>query len=424
MPVVEGCKYEVELTIPVEEITRETEAAEQKIQKQVHMPGFRPGKAPMSVVRTRFQQDIQKQVLDHVIPKALDAKAEEDKVRMVSRANVTDLHFHAGEPLRFKAEFEIAPSFELGDYRGMEVEYKEPEVADAEIDERLNGLRESKAEYVNEDPRPVGAGDHVVVSIRSVAGVEGDAVQSDGLALELGSPDTMPEFTENLTGLTPGDEKEFDVTYPEDYGQKKLAGRKVTFHAVLKQLRRKELPELDDDFAQSIRGDLQTLGELREEIRRSLFREAENSAQQKAKTALVDKLIDAHSFAVPEVWVDQQIRSNLEEYLSAMAMQGIDVSKMDIQWDKVRESTKDRAAREVRGSLILERVAERESIGVMNDEIDREIQRVSRQTRQPMPVIRDQWQKDGTMGRLVSRIKTEKTLAFLFDNARKVAAAE
>ena len=196
----------------------------------MRLPGFRPGKAPLSIVKTRFAGDIRQEVLEKLVPRFLQAAVEKDNLQVVGQPGITDVHFHAGEPLRFKAEFEVAPTFELGEYRGVTVTYTEPEVTDADVDARLEQIRDQKAEYVNEEPRPLADGDYAVVSLESLSGVE-EKVSQDELMLKIGDEATMPAFSENLRGASPEESREFDVTYPEDYDRKTLAGKTVKFRA-------------------------------------------------------------------------------------------------------------------------------------------------------------------------------------------------
>jgi trigger factor len=420
--LVEGCKHEIEITIPQTEVDQETERAVAKIQKKVKLPGFRPGKAPASLIKTRFSSDIRQDVLETLIPKYFHRKVEEDNLKVVGQPSITDVHFHEGESVHFKAEFEVAPDIELGEYRGITTPYREPVVTDEDVENRLNSVRDQKAEYVNIDPRPIEDGDHAVVSLKSIAGAE-PPVEQDELMFHVGAEDTLKEFNENLRGATPGDEREFDVTYPEDYGQDKLAGKTVRFKATVKAIRRKELPEANDEFARDL-GDYQTLDELKEAIRRAIFSERESQAQHDAKEKILDKLVDAHTFPVPEAYVDRQIENQLEFQLRSLAAQGVDPRKLKLDWSKIKDGQKDRATRDVKASLLLEKIADREAIDVMQDEMDREIQRRAKQRREPVAAVRQALEKDGSLGRIAGQIRTEKTLNFLFDNARKEAPAE
>lgn len=420
MALLEGCKHALEISVPVTDVEHETERVVASIQKKARLPGFRPGKAPASLIRSRFVSDIRQEVLESLIPRFLQQKFAEDQLRVVGRPDITDVHFHQGEPLRFKAEFEVAPEVEIGAYRDIEVTYREPEVTDADVERRLEEIREQKAEYVNIDPRPVEDGDYAVVALHSLAGVEGTPIEQAELVLHVGDEETLAAFTENLRGMSPEEEKEFDVTYPGDYAQERLSGRTIRFRVKLTMIRRKDLPDLDDDFAQGL-GDYQNLEELREAVRKSLFREREFGAQQQAKDSLVDKLVDAHEFPVPEVFLDRQIEIQVENHLRSLAMQGVDPRSVQLDWAKIKQSQREKAIREVRASLLLEKIAEREAIDTTNDEVDREVQRIARQEREPAAAVRIKLEKDGSLRRIAARIRTEKTLSFLFEHARKVA---
>jgi len=419
---VEGCKHELEITVPVEDIQRETERVIADLQKKVRLPGFRPGKAPANIIRTRFAGQVRQDVIDNLVPKALTKKFEEDHLNVVSRPSITDLQFNQGEPLKFKAEFEVAPEIELGEYRGIAVTYSEPQVSDEDTAKRVEDIRESRAEYVNIDPRPVEDGDYAVVSLESISGLA-EPVRQDEMTIHVGDADTMPAFNEALAGMNPGEEKEVEITYPEDYGQRKLAGKTVRFRMALKVLRRKELPELNDEFARDV-GDYQSLEELKEAARKGLLREREQAAQNAAKEQIIDKLVEAHQFAVPTAYVDQQIDAQLDQQARRLAGAGVDPRKLNIDWDKLRDSQKTRAEHDVRATLLLDRVGEREAIHASQEEVDREVQRIARQEREPVAAVRKRLQENGTLNRIASGIRTEKTLNFLFEHATKEAPVE
>ena len=401
--------------MPVEEVEAETGKAVAKVQQRAKLPGFRPGKAPASIIRQQFAGDIRKQVLESLIPKYLHNRFEAEDLKVVGQPDITEVHLDAGEPLRFKAEFEVVPQVELQDYKGLTVKYHDPEVTDEDVDKRIGELRHSKAEFVNEDPRPLQDGDFAVLSLESLSAVEGPPVKNDEMTLEIGGGDTLEDFSTQLRGMTPGEEKEFDVAYPADYGQPKLAGKTVRFRAHVKGVRRKELPEINDEFAQDL-GDYRTVDELREAVRKSLFGQRQFEAQQEAKNQLVDKLVDLHDFAVPETFVDQQIRSRTER---ALVAQGMDPKSINLDWRKVKDSQRDKALREVKASMLLSRISEREAIAPTRDEVDKEVERIARQQREPFAAVRLRFEKDGTLGRIASHIQTEKTLSFLFEHAGK-----
>ena len=420
MALVEGCKHSLEISIPVDVVESETSRVVDDIQKRARLQGFRPGKAPSSLIRKQFAGDIRQKVLENLIPVHLQKQLEAENLNAVDTPDITDIHFHDFSPLKFKATFEVFPEINLGEYTNLEVPYQDPAVTDEDVTKRTDEIREQKAQYINVDPRPVEDGDFAVVSLESLSGVDGDPVKSDEMQLEIGAKDTFDAFTENLRGLTPGDEKDFDVTYPADYGSEKLAGKTVKFHAILKGLRRKELPELDDEFAQEL-GDYRTVDELKDAVRKAIFSQRQHEAQQEAKNQLVDKLVDAHDFPVPEAFVERQIKNRVETRMRAMAEQGIDPRKLNLDWEKLKESQKEKAQREVKASMLLGKVSEREAIRATRDEVDGEVEKAARQMRKPVAAVHMEFEKDGTLGRIASHIQTEKTLNFLFEHARKTA---
>ncbi len=418
---MEGCKRSLEFTIPVEEVEAEINKVVLEIQKKARMPGFRPGKVPPSFIRKSYDSEIREKVIETLGTRYFRRAAEKDNLRVVGNPHLHDVHFVEGEPLKLTVHFEVSPEFELQEYRGLEVAYDEPVVTEEDIAKRIEGLREQRAEYVNIDPRPVEDGDYAVVSLKSLAGITGEPIQQDEVMLHIGAEDTVAAFNENVRGMTPGEEKEITVTYPADYGNQRLAGKTVTFLVSLKAIRRKELPEVNDDFAKDL-GDFQDLNELREAVRKAIYAERESAAQRKAKDALVDKLVSMHDFPVPEAYIERQLEIQVESYLRVMAAQGVDPRSIRLDWDKIRESQKDKAIHDVKAALILDRIADREAIMATADEVDREVHRIARQRREPVAAVRMNLEKEGAIGRIANNIRTEKTLNFLFEQARKVAA--
>ena len=420
MALVEGCKHSLEISIPVPEVESETNRVVGDVMKRAKLPGFRPGKVPPGLIRKQFAGEIRQKVLEALVPRFLQKQIEAENLNFVGNAEYSDVHFHEGEPLRFKATFEVVPAIELGQYTDIEVPYQDPVVSDEDVAKRIDEIRDQKAEYVNLDPRPVENGDFAVVSLETIAGVEGEPVKTDEMQIEIGGNDTLEGFTTNLMGMTPGEEKDFEVVYPKDYGSDRLAGRTVTFHATLKSLRRKELPELNDEFAQDL-GDYRTVDELRDAVRKSIFAQRQYEAQEQAKNLIIDKLVDAHDFPVPQVFVDRQIKSRVEQMVRTMAGQGVDPAALKLDWSKVRETQQDKAIREVKASLLLGKISEREAIHATRDEVDKEVERAARQQRKPVAAVHMEYEKDGTLGRIASHIQTSKTLNFLFEHARKTA---
>ena len=419
MALVEGCKHETEVTIPASAIEQETGKVAEQFQKRVQLKGFRAGKVPLSLVRKTYAADIRQKVIENLVPVHFDLKVKEENLRVVGQPNITDVHWHDGESVHFKADFEVFPDFELDNYVGVEIPYTEPVVTDEDVDKRVAEIRDQKATYVNEDPRPIADGDYAVVSLESIEGAD-EPIRSEEVQVLIGGPETMPGFTENLTGAEVGDEKEFDVTYPEDYGREALAGKTVKFHVVVKGLRRKELPELNDEFAQDL-GDFRTVDELKAAVRKSIFGQRQTDSEREAKDRVVEKLVEANEFPVPNVFVERQVENRVNERLRALEQQGVDTKSFKLDWQKVLEAQRADATKEVRASLILGRVAEKEAIGVTNDEVDREVNQIARQEQEAVASVRKKLLANGTLDRIASHIQTQKTLNFLFEKAVKTA---
>ncbi|MFL6447287.1 MAG: trigger factor [Bryobacteraceae bacterium] len=418
MSTAVDCKRSIEIEIPLEEVERAKERVTNSIKQRVRLPGFRPGKAPINIIQSRFEGEIRNEVLELLLPQAFRERVQKDELKVVGTPDITDLKFEPGQPIRFKADFEIAPEFEIAEYRGLPAKYEEPTVSEEEVEKRLEAMRESKAEYPNLDPRPIENNDYVLVHLKSLGGLA-EPIEQD-VQIQVGAEETLPAFNEALIGTSPDAVIELDVTYPEDYGQESLAGKTVRFELTPKFVRKKELPNLDDEFARDL-GDYQTLNELRDAIRKSIFNEKQYAAQQTAKEELIDRLVERNDFAIPQAYVDRQIENQVRMQLRSLTGQGIDPNTIQLDWDKVKENQREKAVRNVRASLLLEKIAENEGISATKDEVDREVQRIARQEREAVAVTRARLDKDGTLGRISGSIQTEKTLQFLFDQAQKQA---
>lgn len=418
MSTAADCKRSIEVEIPLEEVEQTRERVTNSLKARVRLPGFRPGKAPVSLIQSRFESEIRREILDVLLPHAFRKRVQEQGLTVVGTPDVSDLHFEPGQPIRFKADFEVAPEVQPGEYRGLKVKYEEPAVSDEELEKRLEAMRESKAEFINLDPRAVENGDYVLIQLKSLSGLAENFDQE--AQIHVGAEDTMPGFNEALLGASPGDVKQVEITYPENYVQDNLAGKTVAFELTVKTVRKKELPQLDDEFAKDL-GDYQTIEELKDAVRKAIFHEKQYVAQQAAKEELVDKLVEAQPFAVPEAYIDRQIETQVRMQLREVAGAGVDPSTLNLDWSKIKEAQRDRALRNVRASLLLSKIAEKEGVVATRDEVDREVQRVARQEREAVPVTRARLEKEGVLDRIAGHIVTEKTLQLLFDAAEKQA---
>ena len=419
MSSTESCKQELEISVPWEQVEQETGRIVKAIRGSAKIPGFRPGKAPDTIVRSRYQKEIRQEIIDKLVPRFFWEQAQQQNLRVVGSPQVGDLHLESGEAMRFHAEFEVYPDFELGDYRRIEVPFREPQVSEEEVAQELEQLRERHASFRNLDPRPLADGDIAVLLLKGTSKEDVPSIEQEETTLTIGDGKTLPEFNEHLRGKSPGDEVDFEVRYPDDFSNQKLAGKTVSFHAEVKGLREKELPELNDDFAADL-GDFRTLEEVRRHMHELIENQRRRQATEAAQEALIDALIKGHDFPVPEGLVDRQIASRLERQLRSLKQQGVDVSKLDWDWDKVHDEERERASRDVKASLLLERIAKAENISAGPEEIDEQVKRYAEQTKQSPVAARKKLAEDGALDRMQVQMSNDKTLSFLFDEAEKV----
>ena len=414
----ESTKREIAVEIPAAEVTRETEALIQKYQKLARLPGFRKGHVPASIIRQRFAEDIKTDVVEALVPRYFRQEADKQGLIPVSQPRVSDLHIHDGEPLRFKASFEVLPEIKVDGYKELRAEHPVIEISDAEVKEALNQLREQHATYSAIEGRPLGDGDFAQVALdgKPRAG-EGQPVHMDDVLVEIGGKNTMPEFNENLRGASAGEEKTFEVKYPEDTSDKRLAGQTFDYTVKVLSQKQKTLPELNDDFAKEL-GEFTGIDDVKTRIRENMEAEKKHTAEHEAKDKLVAELVKRNDFDVPEAMVDRQIDVRLERGLRALAAQGMrpeDMKKMDL--NRLRAGQRDQAVQEVKANLLLDKIADLEKVEVSEEEIDHEIEALAAQTKQTSEAVRARLTRDGALDRIRNRIRAEKTLNLLYQQS-------
>ncbi len=416
-------KREIEVEIPVADVNRQTESLIQKYQKMARIPGFRRGHVPASIIRQRFSEEIKTDMVEALIPRFFRQEAERLSLHPVSQPRVTDMHLHEGEPLRFKAAFEVLPEIKLEGYKELRADKPEIAVSESDVEQALAEVRERHATFNGVEGRVLADGDFAQVSLdgkpKASEGAEakvdeGQPVHMDEVLVEIAGKDTMPEFTENLRGAGAGDERTFDVKYPEDTQDKRLAGKTFTYVVKVQAIKQKSVPELDDEFAKKL-GEFQTVAEVRQAIREQMEAERKHQAQHEAKDKLVGELIQRNDFEVPESLIEQQIDIRLERGLRALAAQGLtaeQMKKMDLP--RLRTGQREQAIHDVKAALLLERVAEEENIQVSEEELLHEIEALARQSKQTSEAVRARLTRDGGLDRIRTRIRNEKTLDFLY----------
>jgi trigger factor len=411
---------EIAVEVPADIVSRETEVIIQKFTRMAKLPGFRKGKVPPSVVRQRFAEDIKTEVVEQLVPKYFRQETERQGLHPVSQPRVTDLHIHEGEPLKFKASFEVLPDFEVQGYNEIKVERSDATVTDEEVEKTLSQLREQNASYSAVEGRPLQDGDFAQVAFKGTPQGEPDAqpVTMDDVMVELGGSNTIPEFTENLRGANAGDEKTFTVKYADDFSDDRLKGKSFDYNVKVNAIKTKQMPELNDDFAKELGPQFTTVDQLKAAIRENLEAEKKHRAEHEGKDKVVDELVKANPIDVPEALIEHQIDLRLERGLRALAQQGMkteDMRRMD--FTRLRAGQRDAAKKEVQVALLLEKIADKEQIGVTDEDVDKEIHILAAQSQQPLDTVRARLIKEGAIDRIRNRIRTDKTLEMLYSRS-------
>ena len=460
-PMEPACKREVEVEIPAEIVARQEETIVKQYAQQARVPGFRKGKVPASVVKKRFAEEITSELVEALVPQYFRAAVLKAGHRPVSQPSIYGLELTPGEPMRFKAAFEVLPEFELGDYDEIKIEKPVIAVTGDEVEAEIKQLQERQASFdpVN-DERGAETGEFAQVSFEALpaaampvglegadaeteqksesAGAEGTAaekkasvektsvekagtekstqpVQMDEVLVEIGGVNTIPEFTQYLSGAKAGEERSFDVAYPDDFYDKRLAGQKFHYKVKVNAIKKKTLPEVNDDFAKELSPEFQTVEDLKQRIRENMEMQLAHKAEHEAKDKLVEALVSKHDFPVPRALVEHQIDLRLERGLRALAAQGMkteDMRKMD--FGRLRAGQRDLAVKEVKSSVLLAKIAIKENIQVSDEELDREIVAMAEQMKQTPDEVRKRLTQDNAVERLRERMRSEKALNFLY----------
>jgi trigger factor len=414
-------KREISVEIPAAEVTRETELQIQRYQKSARLPGFRAGHVPASIIRQRFGDGLKNDVIEALAPRHFRKEAEKQGLIPVSQPRITDLHFHDGEPLRFKASFEVLPEIQVEGYKDLRADRPEIAVTDEEVEQALSNLQEQRATYTDVEGRTLAQGDFAQASMdgrpkdgKDVKEAGANPVHMDDVLIEIGGKNTVAEFTQNLTGASPGEERTFEVSYPEDISDKRLSGKTFVYTVKVNGIKQKSLPELNDEFAKEL-GEFTSLDQVRKQIRENMEAEKRHTAEHDAKDKLVAELVKRNDFEVPESLIDRQIDLRLERGLRALASQGMkmeDLKKMDLP--RLRSGQRDQAVKDVKSSLLLERIADLEKIQVDDADVNREIEALAKQSKQTSEAVRARLTEDGGLDRIRMRIRSEKTLDFIY----------
>jgi trigger factor len=420
------CTRELVIDVPAEEVSRAWARVAAGYRKYAKIPGFRAGKVPESVVRRRFAAEIRKEVIDTLLPERFNKGVAELGIRPVGQPQVTELSLEEGAPLHVKAVFEFIPSFSIDGYKDVTVPKPSAEVTEDEYKHELDHLRDSRAtiEPVEEE-RALKDGDWAQISYKgeiqkdaeaaSEGAEEPQPVAGEDTLVEIGGRDTVEAFSNALRGARPGQELKIEVIYPGDYAEAKLAGNTVAYEVTVKGIKKRILPELNDEFAKEL-GQYESAADLEKSVREYLEnrkrRNVENETRDRLFAALVEKFI----FPVPESLVQDQIDTRLERGLRALAAQGMPAEQMrKLDFTRLRGAQRESAIAEVRTNVLLDRIAGEENIAISEEEMEKELQIAAIQSREPLDALKERLTKEGGLARIREQLRREKTASTLYE---------
>ena len=411
-----SCKKELTIEVDYESLKDEYAVVCQKYQRQASVPGFRRGKTPLSVILQRYKKEIQDDFLEAAVRRCVKEALQAQSLEPLEPPHIHDLSYQQGESLKFKAIFEVMPKIEVASYKGLEIERTTVEVKEEEVESALKNYQERMAQFIPVSDRPVQLGDFAIIAYTgSFADAHRAKLHEKEVYCEIGSKNTLPEFSENLLGATVGETKAFRVKYPDDFPNKELAGLEVDYSVEVNGIKIKQVPELNDEFAKDA-GEYGSLAEMREKLRAEIVQHKEDAARSDMQEKVLDLIISRNSFEVPESLVNRQAENRLNDYVRSLIRRGVHPQTLDINWDDFRERQKEQAIHDVKAALVIEHVAGLEGISVSDEEVDADIAVHARNAHQPVEAVKSRLTKDGAIDRIKDRIRNRKILDLLLNS--------
>jgi trigger factor len=413
------------IEIPPDVVDAEISRVATRYGKQARLPGFRPGKVPPKVVRQRFKTEIMHDVAHHLVEHAVEDALAERGVEPVDTPQIRDLKLEEGQALTFKAEFDVLPEFEPGDFASIELRRTPVKVEDSAVEQALEQMRERAARFEPVEEGVVASGHTVVLDIERQGfdkeGRAGEKSKHERVPVEIGAQANPPGFDDELIGLAAGDAKSFRLRFPDDYSVPELAGTDVDYKVKVHDIRQRVVPTLDDEFAKDL-GEFDNLDALRARVRQDLETEAREAADRQVRTDLLKKLAARVPFTLPESLVEREVERRLEEFARRLIDQRIDPRKANIDWQAFREAQREPATEAVASALVLDEISRREDIGVSEADIEAELEKYSARSGMTVSAVRAQLEQDQSLARLAAGLRREKALSHALKQVRVVEA--
>jgi len=415
---ISSIKKKVSIEIPEDQVTQEVESFYKDVGKKAKIKGFRPGKVPRNILERYFKDYVKAEVIQKLIEETYPKALSEADLHPVSPPVIDPGEFEVGKPFQYSAVLEVKPEVKLEGYTGLKIEGKKEEVKDEEVEGRLKALQNLHANLKTiSEARPIQAGDYVIVDYEaSMGGKPLEGGKAIDFTVEVGSGQFIPAFEEKLIGLKPEEEKEIEVSFPEDYGYQKWAGKTISFHVKIKEIKEKILPPLDDEFAKDL-GDYSSFEELKAKLKGEIEKEKELGLERQLKDQVMDQLLEANPFEVPESLVEEQTKTLVSDTKLRLAAQGVDLKNLGLSEEKLQEDYKAMAQKQVKTFLILEKIADQEGIAVTDEEADDRLREMSEKMHQKFDVVKRYYEKNGLLPEVKAGIIRDKTLSFLLEKA-------
>ncbi|AKG04196.1 trigger factor [Salimicrobium jeotgali] len=420
----EGNQGTLTVEVSPEEFDKALDQAFNKVVKEVQVPGFRKGKVPRKIFEGRFGvESLYQDALDIILPQAYSDAVQETGIEPVDQPEVDVEQIEKGEPLIFKADVTVKPEVELGEYKGLEVEEADTEVTDEDVEEELKRQQENQAELVVKEEGEVEEGDTVAMDFEGF--VDGEAFeggQAENYSLEIGSGTFIPGFEEQLVGKKAGEEPDVNITFPEDYHAEELAGKEATFKVKIHEVKAKELPELDDEFAKDVDEDVETMDELKKKTRENLEQQKQQEAENQKRESLVNQASDNASVEIPQAMVDSELDRMISEFEQRLQMQGM-TKEMYFQFtgqddNQLREQMKEDAEKRVKTNMTLEAIAQAENVEVTEEDVNKELENMSAMYQTDVENLKQML--GGNTDMVKDDLKIQKAIEVLEQNSKTV----
>jgi trigger factor len=415
---ISSIKKKVSIEISEDQVNKEVESFYKDLGKKAKIKGFRPGKVPRDILERYFKDYVKAEVIQKLIEETYPQALSETDLHPVSPPVIDPGGFEDGKPFQYSAMIEVKPDIQLEEYTGLKIEGKKEEVKDEEVEERLKALQNLHANLKTiSEARPIQTGDYVIVDYEArLGGKPLEGGKAIDFTVEVGSGQFIPAFEEKLIGLKPEEEKEIEVSFPEDYGYQKWAGKTISFHVKIKEIKEKILPPLDDEFAKDL-GDYSSFEELKVKLKGEIEKEKELALERQLKDQVVDQLLETNPFDVPESLVGEQAKAMVSDTKLRLAAQGAALKNLGVSEEKLQEDYKAMAQKQVRTFLILEKIAGAEGIAVTDEEADDRLREMSERMHQKFDVVKRYYEKNGLLPEVKAGIIRDKTLNFLLEKA-------